>query len=398
MFNLLIKILIFFCDFIYFFIKFFKTKNKITFISRQSNKINKDFLLLKNDIELRYKDYEVKVLCKKLENGILNKIKYIFHMFKQMYHIATSKVVVLDAYCIPISILKHKKNLKVIQMWHALGAFKKFGYSVQDKQEGSSSKINNLMKMHKNYDYIFTSSDNCKPYFAEAFGYDESYLRVNPLPRLDLLKDNKYKKEKTKEILNKYPILKKKKNILYAPTFRIKGKNTVEKEQVNDISYINKLINRINFDEYNLIVKVHPLSNITIDDERIIKDNKFTTLDMLFISDYVITDYSAIVYEAAFLEKPLFFYAYDIDNYLNGREFYLDYEKDMPGIVTKNEDELIKAIEKNIYSLDMIRKFKNQNILKCSNYTKRITDFIISVAKGNNRKYILKKQFEEESN
>ena len=102
---------------------------------------------------------------------------------------------------------------------------------------------------------------------------------------------------------------------------------------------------------------------------------------MLFVSDYIITDYSAVVYEASFLEKPLFFYAYDIDSYLKDREFYLDYRSDMPGIVTKDEKEIVKAIEEDQHSFDKIRQFKNQNILKCGNYTKRITDFIISLAK-----------------
>ena len=34
-----------------------------------------------------------------------NKFKYFLHMFVQMYHIATSKVVILDSYCIVVSIL-----------------------------------------------------------------------------------------------------------------------------------------------------------------------------------------------------------------------------------------------------------------------------------------------------
>ena len=70
-------------------------------------------------------------------------------MIKQMYHIATSRVVILDSYCIVISILKHKKKLTIIQMWHAMGAFKKFGYSIIGKSEGTSKKIIDLMRMHK---------------------------------------------------------------------------------------------------------------------------------------------------------------------------------------------------------------------------------------------------------
>ena len=51
-----------------------------------------------------------------LQGGLVNKIGYVFHMFIQMYHISTSKVVVLDTYCIVASVLKHKKETKIIQI------------------------------------------------------------------------------------------------------------------------------------------------------------------------------------------------------------------------------------------------------------------------------------------
>ena len=326
--TILIKIFIIILNIIYLPLKLFKTKNKITFISRQSNKINTDFKLLIEDLNERYDSYKVVVLTKKIDGGIINKIKYVFHIFKQMYHIATSKVVVLDTYCIPISILKHKKNLKVIQMWHALGAFKKFGLSVKDKKEGTSSKLIDIMKMHQNYDYVFSSSEYTSTYFAEAFGYMKEKVLSYPLPRLDLLKDKKYIKKKKEEIYNKYPELKNKKNIVYAPTFRIDNSN-VDRKKSRSTRYLKKLIDEIDFEKYNLIIKFHPLSNIDIKDKRIVVDKQFQTTDMFFISDYVITDYSAIVYEAAFLHKPLFFYSYELEEYVKIRDFYLDLKMDL---------------------------------------------------------------------
>ena len=97
MLGLLIKIFICFMNIVYVFLKLLPTKNKITMISRQSNKINVDFKLLKKELE---KKHEVVCLCKTLDGGINStfptKIKYVFHMFRQMYHLATSKVCLLD--------------------------------------------------------------------------------------------------------------------------------------------------------------------------------------------------------------------------------------------------------------------------------------------------------------
>ena len=155
---ILIKIFIVLINIVYFFIKLLPTRNKIVMISRQSNKVNNDFRLLGKELEKKYK---VVYLCKTLDGGVKSKmktrIKYGFHMFRQMYHLATSRVCILDSYCPTVSILKHKKKLKVIQIWHSVGTMKKFGYDILDQDEGNSSKMANALKMHPN---IFTIMTN----------------------------------------------------------------------------------------------------------------------------------------------------------------------------------------------------------------------------------------------
>ena len=46
---------------------------------------------------------------------------------------------------------------------------KKFGYSILDKPEGSSSRMARLMKMHENYDFILAAGDGYKAHLAEGF-------------------------------------------------------------------------------------------------------------------------------------------------------------------------------------------------------------------------------------
>jgi len=110
----LLNIYKFFLNFVYFFIKLLKTRNQITLISRQSNTASLDFNLLSKELIHELKDYKIVVLCKKIDSGLINKIKYVFYIFKLMVNISRSKVVILDSYCIPISLLKHKKSLTVI--------------------------------------------------------------------------------------------------------------------------------------------------------------------------------------------------------------------------------------------------------------------------------------------
>ena len=100
---IILKIGVFLMNILYLLFKLFPTKNKITFISRQSDSINIDFKLIMDEINKEQPSVKVVALCKKIKTGLLSKIKYIFHMFVQMYHVATSKVVVLDSYCIVVS-------------------------------------------------------------------------------------------------------------------------------------------------------------------------------------------------------------------------------------------------------------------------------------------------------
>ena len=103
---------------VYFILKLFPIKkNKIVFISRQSNNPSFDFLMLKNELLKINSSFEIVIITKKIEKGFKNYISYYFNLYKQMYHLSTSKVCIVDSYCIPVSILKHKKELKIIQIY-----------------------------------------------------------------------------------------------------------------------------------------------------------------------------------------------------------------------------------------------------------------------------------------
>lgn len=255
--TFIIKIINFILNAIYLLFKCFRRRKQITLISRESNNITTDFKLLSEELKKELPDYKIVVLCKKMDNKLL----YAFHMLKQMYHISRSKVVILDTYCYLISNLKHKKDLVVIQIWHAIGICKKAGYAIVGKDEGRSEKVSKSANMHKNYTYVYTTSKECIPFMAQVFNCDKSIIRSVPLPRIDLLKDKKYINSVKNKIYIKYPSLKNKINVLYAPTFR-KDNDLFEKN-------IHELINNFDYKKYNLIIKLHPLCNIKIDNDNV---------------------------------------------------------------------------------------------------------------------------------
>ena len=361
-------------NFIYGIIKIIPTRNQIVFVSMQSDLPSLDFELLAKQIKSKQLDIKVIFLCKKMNSNLsttTDYIRYVFnmigYMFKAMYYLATSKVCITESYCVPISILKHKETLKIIQIWHASGAVKKFGYQALDTKEGKSREIAELMGMHKNYDYVIAPSEVTKNIFSEAFNIDKEKVIKLGLPRLEYITNSKY--DKSEEIYEKYPELKDKKVILYVPTFR-KGKN------VN----IDELLNYpIDKNIYKLIIKLHPLENANIPDEYLI-DSTYTSFDLIKIADYIITDYSILSIEASVLEKPVFLYLYDLEEYDKNRGLNVDLCSELKTFTTKTFSDIMNKIKNNDFDINEILKYKEKYIeIDTNNTIEKLCDFILKV-------------------
>lgn len=351
-------------------IKCLKIKRKVVYISRQFNKETLDFKLIEEKMNELYPEVKNVVLAKRMEKGLVNNIKYFFHMIVQMYHIATSKVVIVDSYCIVLSVLKHKKQTKVIQIWHAISAIKKFGYQTIGKTTGADQQIADLMCMHKNYDYVLCASKITKNYFIEAFNTNEQNIKYLALPRIDYIKQRDEDKEK--EIYDTYPELKKKINILYVPTFR-----KFRKVKINDV------IQRIDTKKYNLIVKLHPLDKKNykyLEKDGVIYDGKFNSYDLLKICDKVVTDYSSLAMEASVLKKPLYFYIYDWKIYKEDPGLNFNFKKEEIGkYATNSPVKLLRMLERE-YDYNTLEKFSNRYIsVDTRGCTEKIVQFVMEL-------------------
>lgn len=372
--KIVINIVRFFLNIIYSIIKILPTQNQIVFLSMQSNSISLDFELLKKDLEYREPGTRLVFLCKKMESSLNKKsdyIKYVLNMvgyvFKAMYYLATSNICVVESYCVPVSILKHKKDLKILQIWHASGAVKKFGYQALNTQEGKSNEIADLMCMHKNYDYVIAPSEVTKKVFSEAFNIEENKVIKLGLPRLEYITNKMY--DKSEEIYKEYPELKNKKVILYVPTFR-KGK------KVNLEEILNYNLDK---EKYRMIIKLHPLENSNIPEEYNI-NSKYTTYDLIKVADYIITDYSILSVEASILEKPIFLYVYDLEEYCENRGLNIDLTKELKTFTSKSFNDIIDKIEKKNYDMEEIIEYKNKYIeIDTNNAIKELTDFILDL-------------------
>ena len=134
--------------------KLFPTQNKVVMLSRESDTEPIDFALLREELERRAPETRVVSFCRK-QTKKTNPFTYGIFLFRSLYHIATASVAVTDTYSIPLCVLKHKKTLKIFQIWHAVGAVKQFSYQCLDRPGGHSSRMARQMAMHRNYDYEY---------------------------------------------------------------------------------------------------------------------------------------------------------------------------------------------------------------------------------------------------
>ena len=325
-------------------------RRRIVCISRQSDSAPVDFRLIKEYCERRDPPWGVVILAKQLRNPAA----YLTEMIRQVYYIATSRAVVLDSYCIVVGLLHDRIRVPVIQIWHSLGNMKRFGYTAFGTDEGHSEATARLMHMHEGYDAIATSSLSFADEFAAAFNVEPAKLFEAPLPRVDLLLDERRRARQREAILAAYPQLHERETIVYCPTFR-------KQPAANEAEAAQALIDAVDFDRFNFVYKPHPVSKQVIDDPRVITipGGQF---DALFAADAIISDYSTVIYEAGLLSIPIYLYAYDWDTYREKRGLTIDFENDIPALFTDDPGAIMKAIVDKDFDAEAYRVFENANV------------------------------------
>ena len=332
----------------YLFKPFRLKENRITFISNRRNSISGNYESIYAEL-IKDKNIEIKTVLDTKESFI--------SCFKYGYYLASSKVILIDDYIRSVYEIRKRKDNYLIQVWHACGAFKAFGFSRLSK-EGCWSQDS---RSHRTYDYCLVSSRKVAKHYAEAFGMNVDRVIATGVPRTDIFFDEAYKREIRAKIFSTYPMLKDKKVILFAPTFR--GSSKKEGNYPHYRFDYKKIFESFG-DEYRIIIKHHPHVNNkpVIEKEykdRVIDLSKNEELnELLFVTDILITDYSSVIFEAALLDIPMLFYAFDLDEYISRRGFYCEYISFIPGKLVENMDEIIDALMVGDFEADKIIEFK----------------------------------------
>ena len=96
------------------------------------------------------------------------------------------------------------------------------------------------------------------------------------------------------------------------------------------------------------------------------------------VADICISDYSSLVFEYALFERPIIFFAFDLEDYIDNRGLYYDFDEITPGPICKTNDEMIDYI-RNIeekFDKQEVVDFKQKFMCSCDGHsTERILQF-----------------------
>lgn len=329
-------------------------KKKVFMIATHDDSEEGNIGLVAEGIRKKRPEYKIVYLTKK--DGIRRPFAFFF---KKAYHMATAGTICLDNVFMPMAYTPISKRAKVIQLWHGTGTIKKFG---QDSDVGEVAEISK--KGNRRITHLIVNSEKTKKQYAGAFGVPEERVYILGLPRTDLILNYEKIQEKREEFYRQYPGMKGKKITLYAPTFRDSEVNSPH--IALDFASLAKVMEE---DEV-LCLRLHPYVADRVPEElfRTYKGKienmsgypGVTTL--LAVADCLITDYSSIIYEYCLFQKPMIFYAYDLEQFKqDGRSFYEDYESQVPGPVAMNQQELEEIWPKKMELGGEIPKFIQEN-------------------------------------
>ena len=333
-------------------LKLLPMQRKVVMISRQSNKLRPDFEQIGAALAKRDPSVRIVYLCRMIGDTLPARIGYGFHLLRCAAQLATASVCIVDGYCIPVSMLKHRPGLRIVQVWHALGAVKKFGRQALAVPAGRDKDIAEHMGMHRNYDCVLCASRRTAKIYGVAFGVSPDKLRVIGVPRVDaILKMDRSRCRR--RFYAAYPALRSRRTVLYVPTFR--------EGRMPDLA---PMLRAAEAAGVNLVVRLHPLDRERLKNHpevsAFLECEKFGTFTLMAAADAVVTDYSAISIEASLIKKPVYFYVYDIEAYAAERGLNFDPLREMPHCASKDFGVLLEKILHEPYDFEKLEAFRAQ--------------------------------------
>jgi teichoic acid ribitol-phosphate primase len=310
----------------------------------------------------RHPDLDYVLLLEPYAYGLLAKVTYLFRLIRGMYHLRTSRLFIVDNAYLPIHVARHRPGTTVVQVWHALGALKRFG---ADTSEGLQEPERTFL--HRHYDYVIAAGEATREPYAAAFRTPVDRVLSLGGPRSDFFFDETAMSAASAAVRRAYPALADRRVVLYAPTFRGRGKGKHPGPAL-DAARLRGVLPA----DHVLALKTHPnldASMMPTDGYDVVIDPGVDINEVLAITDVFITDYSSSIFEFALLRRPIILLVPDLDAYERDPGFYLDFRQDMIGSQVTDTDGVVRVFAEGTFDVSGYDAFIERHLGACDGHS-----------------------------
>ncbi|MFD5078492.1 CDP-glycerol glycerophosphotransferase family protein [Streptomyces sp. NPDC058371] len=254
----------------------------------------------------------------------------------------------VDNQSYPLKLTKRPETT-YLQTWHG-SALKRMGFDEPEWKLRTRTEQDEQQRTLDRFDRFLIRSEHDVRTLARAFRLQEKTLLRVGYPRNDALVQAKEREERSGRrergpLAAELGIPEDRTVLLYAPTFRQRGGRQRRFELPFDVQRFADTYG----DRYVLLVRSHYLNHVVLPPSvrgRVIDVTAHHDMTpLLALADGLITDYSSVMFDYALLDRPMFFFVYDYEEYVHeGRGTYFDLLERAPGPVVRTEDELHAAL------------------------------------------------------
>jgi CDP-ribitol ribitolphosphotransferase len=314
-------------------------RRRVVLATARTSKLDGNLLFVHRAMRAARPDLEYVLHLEPYGYDRRRKLAYLGRLVRGMYHLQTSRLVVVDNAYLPVHVRGHRRETTVVQVWHAAGALKRFGADTTRPLREPERTF-----LHRNYDYVITSGEAAREPYAAALRTPVERVLALGSPRTDFFFDEAAVAEARARVLAAFPVLAGRRVVIHAPTFRGRGAHKLAAESL-DAERLRRLLPP----EYALIAKTHPNLPVSRPDVGVpgfdvVIGSEFDINELFTVSEILITDYSSCIFDFALLRKPIVLLVGDLEAYEADPGLYLDYRTEMIGTQVASTDETAEVI------------------------------------------------------
>lgn len=316
----------------------------VVLASARSSRLDGNLAYIDAAIRRRHPELRVVRLLEPYGYGFAGKVTYLLRLVRGMIHLRRARLFIVDNAYLPVHLAPHRPGTTVVQVWHAVGALKRFGADTTRPMREPERTF-----LHRHYDAVVVPSEFARAPYAAALRTPID--RVLPLggPRTDFFADEAALAAARTRLLAAHPDLAGRTVVLYAPTFRGRGR-----DRWADTALDAPALRAALPPDHALVLKTHPNLDPTLTPRAgydVVADHADEMNDWLALTDVLITDYSSSINEYAILHRPLVLLVPDLEEYERDPGLYLDYRTEMIGTQVTDTTGVASAIIERRFDL-----------------------------------------------